>query len=354
MAKPVVLYGICGEGFGHSVRAKSLIERLEDKAVVHVLSSHDGYDFFARLNYPRLHRIDGILFAKRGHSIDWPASAWRCANFIMRGKDHLSRVTGIWDTIRPDLALSDFEPLVPRIALRKGVPVLAIDNQAKLSKCKLLGLPAGLRFYQSIVAPLVDWLVPFQVPRVVSCFHPEFCLPARPVRAIIGPMLRNSITRLKPTDGGFALIYYQEEVGKDLLRVARIIGMRTIVFGGCGHSRDYPEFEFHPHGAGFEESLAACTILIGPAGNQLLGEARFLGKKTICIPIRGQHEQAINAFYMEKSGLGIALKNISRMESQLAEFLKIPGPSPKPSDGAQCVADLVHAMPPFGFDSSDP
>ena len=64
------------------------------------------------------------------------------------------------------------------------------------------------------------------------------------------------------------------------------------------------------------------------------------------------HEQAINAFYMEKSGLGIALKNISRMESQLAEFLKTPGPSPKPSDGAQCVADLVHAMPPFGCDSS--
>ena len=353
MTKPVVVYGVCGEGFGHSVRAKSLIERLEKTAVVHVLTSHNGYDFFEKRRYPRLHRIDGILFSKRGSSIDWPASVWRCANFIIRGNDHLARVTGIWETIRPDLALSDFEPLVPRIALRKGVPVLAIDNQAKLSKCRLLGLPAGLRFYQALVAPLIDWLVPSKVPRVVSCFHPEFCRPAGPVRAIIGPMLRNSITRLKPTDEGFALVYYKEEVGNDLLRIARVLGMRTVVFGGCGRSRDYPEFEFHPHGAGFEESLAACKILIGPAGNQLLGEARFHGKKTICMPIKGQHEQAINAFYMEKSGLGIALRSVSCLKRRLAGFLNSPVPTPKSSDGVKCVADMVNAMLPVGCDLSD-
>lgn len=352
MTKPVVVYGVCGEGFGHSVRAKSLIERLEKTAVVHVLTSHNGYEFFQKLGYPRLHRIGGILFSKRGASIDWPASAWRCANFIIRGNDHLARVAGIWETIRPNLALSDFEPLVPRIALRKGVPVLAIDNQAKLSKCQLLGLPGSLRFYQALVAPLIDWLVPSQVPRVVTCFHPEFCRPARPVRAIIGPMLRNSITRLKPTDEGFALVYYKEEVGADLLRIARILGMRTVVYGESTLSRNYPEFEFHPHGAGFEESLAACKVLIGPAGNQLLGEARFHGKKTICMPIRGQHEQAINAFYMEKSGLGIALRNVSCLKSRLAEFLESPVPSPMSFDGVECVADMVHAMLPVGCELS--
>lgn len=352
MTKPVVVYGVCGEGFGHSVRAKSLIEKLEKTAVVHVLTSHHGYQFFEKLKYPLLYKIGGILFSKRGPTIDWPVSASRCAQFIIRGKDHLARVKGIWEKIRPDFALSDFEPLVPRIAMGKGVPILAIDNQAKLSKCQLLGLPVGLKLYQSLVAPLVDWLVPSRVPRVVSCFHPEFCRPAKPVRAIIGPMLRNSITRLKPTDGGFALVYHKKEVGSDLLMIARILGMRTIVFGGLERSRDYPEFEFHPHGDGFEESLAACGILIGPAGNQLLGEARFLGKKTVCVPVRGQHEQAINAFYMEKSGLGIALRNVSCLKSRLAEFLKSPGPSPKSSDGVQSVSDMVHAMLPAGCDSS--
>ena len=341
MPSPVVIYGICGEGLGHAARAHALIERLEQDATVHVLTSGDAHDFFRNLGHPRLHRIPGIRFAKTGQSINWPVSVVRCFNFVLSGQGHLARVAELWETIRPDLAVTDFEPLVPRIALRKRVPVLGIDNQSKISHCVLRDLPVWLRYYQLICSGLIDWLVPRQVPRVVSCFHPEFCRPHKPVRAVVGPLLRNSITSMRPTNDGFTLVYYKDVVGECLLRAAECLGTRTVVYGGCEHAHRWPAFEFHPHGAGFAKALAACSMLVCPAGNQLLGEAGYFGKKTLCIPQAGQYEQEINAFYMEKIGLGTALRNLAAPEREVLEFLKRPAPSPRPSAGVEAVAKLV-------------
>ncbi len=344
MTKPVLIYGICGEGLGHAARACALIERLERDATVHIVTSGDAFDFFDGLGCPRLHRVDGIRFVKQGQSINWVASLVRCMEFVANGKRHLRQAATIWDTIRPDLAVTDFEPLVPRIALRKKVPVLAIDNQGKISRCTLRGLPAGLRFYQAMISPLIEWMVPRTVPRVVSCFHPEFCHPKQKILAILGPLIREAISRLEPTDGGFTLVYYKEAVGERLLVAAKDLGMPTVVFGGQMQADHWPGFEFHPHGAGFAEALAGCSWLVCPAGNQLLGEARFLGKRTLCIPQRGQHEQSINAFYMEKIGLGAALRDTNRFEGNPNGLTHSGAPIPSRCNDVDKAAQMVLSL----------
>lgn len=341
LSKPVVVYGICGEGLGHATRASALIERLERDAVVHILTSGDAFDFFTDLGHPHLHKVGGMRFVKTGSSIHWPASVAECFNFIAGGKRHLAQATSIWDSLRPDMAVTDFEPLIPRIALRKKVPVLAIDNQSKISHCHLKDLPVALRIYQAIVSPLMDQMVPRSVPRVVSCFHPEFCHPRKPLLAVSGPLIRGSITRLRPTDGGFTLVYYKEVVGQPLLLAAKALGLRTVVFGGMEHAQNWPGFEFRPHGSGFAEALAACSILVCPAGNQLLGEARFFGKKTLCIPQKRQFEQAINAFYMEKIGLGMVINDLSLLENLTGKIRDAPAPAPNPLNEVERVAQMI-------------
>lgn len=67
MPRPVVVYGICWEGLGHESRAHALIERLEEDATVHILTSGDDHDFFKKMSHPRLHRIPGITFVKKGN-----------------------------------------------------------------------------------------------------------------------------------------------------------------------------------------------------------------------------------------------------------------------------------------------
>ena len=341
MSKPVLIYGICGEGLGHAARAYALIERLERDAEVHIVTSGDAFDFFSGLGYPHLHLVGGIRFVKKGQSISWAASTLHCFKFVASGNTHLRQASAIWDAIRPDVAITDFEPLVPRIAQRNNTPVLAIDNQSKISHCQLKDLPRGLRIYQAIITPLIEWMVPRSIPRVVSCFHPEFCIPKKELRAVVGPLIRSAITSLQPTDQGFALVYYKEVVGERLLQAAKELKLPTIVFGGMHHAHRWPDFEFKPHGTGFAEALASCSILVCPAGNQLLGEARFFGKRTICFPQKGQYEQGINAFYMEKVGLGTAVWDPSDLGLDAVKRLSALAPAPTMCNEVEKVAQMI-------------
>lgn len=344
MSKPVLFYGICGEGLGHAARSAALMERLEPDFTVHVLTFGDAFHFFRDRGFPNIHHIPGLSFIKKGQKIDWVASILHMLDFVRNGQKHLSHVEKIWDAIRPDMAITDFEPLIPRVAIRNKVPVLAVDNQAKISRCKLRELPFFLRLYQAVFSMAIEWVVPRKTPRVVSCFHPEFCTPLKTVKAVAGPMLRSSVTRLNPTEGGFALVYYKDVVGDSLLGIAKILGIRTIVYGGCENATRWPEFEFRPHGGGFPEALAACSVLVCPAGNQLLGEAAYLGKKTICIPQRGQYEQSINGFYMGKIGLGVMVRNPTAPESEIEKLLTYPNPPRRLATGTEEVAKLVLQM----------
>src|SRR5690606_13403624 len=58
--------------------------------------------------------------------------------------------------------------------------------------------------------------------------------------------------------------------------------------------------------AGFLESLSACHAVLTTAGNQVLGEAAWLGKPVLALPETGVLEQALNARALEAGGCGMA------------------------------------------------
>lgn len=80
----------------------------------------------------------------------------------------------------------------------------------------------------------------------------------------------------------------------------------------------------------------------------MLGEAATLGKKVLCLPQKGQREQAINAFYVERMGLGIRLEETQdgyRMDpDRIQAFTTMPAPAPLPSSAAKIAAGLVRQI----------
>jgi uncharacterized protein (TIGR00661 family) len=54
----------------------------------------------------------------------------------------------------------------------------------------------------------------------------------------------------------------------------------------------------------FVDDLAGCAALVSAAGNQLLGEALYLGKPVFAIPEELHHEQQINACFLKQMGAG--------------------------------------------------
>lgn len=56
--------------------------------------------------------------------------------------------------------------------------------------------------------------------------------------------------------------------------------------------------------ADFATDLASSRGVVALAGHQLISEARHFGKPLLVVPLPNQHEQAINAHYVRREGVG--------------------------------------------------
>ena len=55
---------------------------------------------------------------------------------------------------------------------------------------------------------------------------------------------------------------------------------------------------------GFVDDLQSARGVLAGGGFSLMGEAVYLGKPMLTVPLEGQFEQTLNALYLEKCGFG--------------------------------------------------
>ena len=63
---------------------------------------------------------------------------------------------------------------------------------------------------------------------------------------------------------------------------------------------------------GFVDDLASARAVIAGGGFSLMGEAVYLHKPMLSVPLAGQFEQVLNARYLEKLGYGLVRETIAR------------------------------------------
>lgn len=76
----------------------------------------------------------------------------------------------------------------------------------------------------------------------------------------------------------------------------------------------------------FNKSLINCTGIITGGGFETPAEALYLGKKLMCIPIRGQYEQLCNAAAVEKFNVPIINKINTGFDKEVMQWLEAPNP----------------------------
>jgi uncharacterized protein (TIGR00661 family) len=116
--------------------------------------------------------------------------------------------------------------------------------------------------------------------------------------------------KAKAVRGEHVLVYQTSESYSALLpmleQMASQSGTPFVVYGlgkdevlGGGKVRLRPFSE-----TGFVDDLATARAVIAGGGFSLMGEAVYLGKPMLSVPIRRQFEQILNALYLEKLGYG--------------------------------------------------
>lgn len=334
-----ILYGVCGDGYGHATRAHSigagLLERGHD---VHFVSSLHNTAYLAE-HFPG--RVDDIFGLKisftQGEAVAIPTilqnfrRGWRelgPSNQLLRRlfREHA-----------PDLVVSDFEPLTAFWARRLGVPFISVDNVHTLTHCALEHPPGYLRDRASAYLVIRLFYTGAKKYLITTFFR-------TPIRhhptKLIDPVLRPAVYRRKPTNEGFLLAYKggngEHEPMRRVLADYERMPIRAYGFGTTGVS-GRATFKA-PSTEGFLDDLASCAGVVATGGHSLVCECFHFEKPMFLIPLVRQYEQRVNAAHMKRQGVGtyadrLDASGMDAFVDRLEEYRKAIAAYPKASLG---------------------
>ena len=321
-----ILYSTCGEGRGHATRVRAVIEALRDEHEFAVLASGDAFSLLAPIyagSRVRVHRIAGLRFHYRADGrLALGKTARAAGGYLHRFSSLLSVVDSFVDREQPDLVITDFEPALPRVARRRGIPFVSIDHQHFLVAYDLSGLPLRLRWHASIMGAGVRLWHQGAMRTLISSFYfPPLRRRHQGAVQQVGVLLRPEVLEAPRRDGTHLVAYCRRFAGRRVLEALACTGREVRVYGlGAAPSSGHLSFhEVHP--VRFVEDLASCAALISTAGNQLVGEALALGKPVFVMPEARNYEQYINAHFVRQAGVGDWVDMERVTASHLRRFL---------------------------------
>ncbi len=323
-----ILYGVVGEGMGHAMRSRVVIDHLTAGHDVQVVVSGRAHDYLKARESDRLgvNRIWGLTIVYEDNEVQ---------NFRTVLHNVAGAVTGGWprnvrayfdlaEQFRPDVVVSDFESWSYLFARTHGIPVISLDNMQILSRCAVP--PAAVQGHE-LDYQLARALVRAKLP---GCFHylvtTFFQLPVRkPRTSLHPPVIRPEILRAPPETGEHLLVYQTSESNAGLPALLARCGRECRVYG---FRRDLKQelvegnLRFRPFSERtFVEDLRSARAVIANGGFTTLSEAVYLHKPLLASPVRKQFEQVLNARVLEAEGYGLAVEG-ELSGPRLHEFLE--------------------------------
>jgi len=297
-----ILYGVNGEGAGHSTRAREVIRHLERRGHrVHVASFDRGLrnlsdDFDVT-------EIDGLRLAYVHNRVRYGRTILRNLREVpqaTRSIRKLDRAAGNW---KLDLVITDYEPVTCQLGHKLGLPVIAIDNQHLLTDTEIT-YPRECR-REAAAAKLVTRLMTphAEAYLVTTFFRPEIKKKKSHKTFLFPPILRKEVLEAQVSTGPYVLVYVTS-VTPELIALLKTVRQQFFCYGFGREGRD-ANIEFRKPGLdAFLTDLAGCSAVIANAGFSLISEALYLGKPYLAWPVKGQFEQVFNAYYVANEGYG--------------------------------------------------
>ena len=294
-----ILYGVNGEGSGHSTRAKEVLSHLADHGhSVRVASFDRGLanlrEYFSAIE------IYGFRFAYVNNRVRYRRTIARNLLTVPQAAKSLARLHELVDAEKIDLIITDFEPLTCHVGHKRRLPVISIDNQHCLTNAAV-SYPKKYR-RDAAAAKLVTRLM---TPRANAYLAISFF--TAPVRKrntfLFPPLLRREVLEATPREGEHVLVYVTSPAPA-LARLLRSVRCQFIAYGFGREGRDANIQYKTPSIDGFFSDLVSAKAIIANSGFSLVTEALHLGKPYLAVPVRHQFEQIFNAYWLEKSGYG--------------------------------------------------
>ena len=322
-----ILYGVVGEGMGHAMRSRVVIDHLALGHEVQVVVSGRAHEYLKARESDRLgvNKIWGLTFVYEDNEV---------RNFHTIFRNLRGAVTGGWprnvrayfelaEQFEPEVVVSDFESWSYLFAKSHRIPVISLDNIQVVSRCTHAPeILAGHEVDFQLAKALVKAKAPGCLHYLVTSFF--FPPPRKPRTSLHPPVLRPEILAARREEGEHLVVYQTSESNRELPELLRASGRECRIYG---FRRDLKEdlvdgpLRFRPFSEErFIEDLATSRAVVANGGFTLLSEAVYLHKPVLASPVRKQFEQIMNARYIEKEGYGLGAEELGR--ERLGEFLE--------------------------------
>lgn len=328
-----ILYGVVGEGMGHATRSRVVLDHLAAHHDIQVVVSGRAF------NYLEKWAADTVARAGRGPQVKriWGYSVVCENNEVDSFKTVLANVRGavsgwpenirayfeVADRFAPDVVISDFESWSYLFGKNRRIPVVSLDNIQMLNRCThapgiIEGHETDFRLAKAVIKPKVAGAFHYLIS---TFFYP----PVRKARTSLHPpILRPEILAARPEPGEHLLVYQTSTTNTALPEIlagsgreCRIYGLRRELTAEVveGNLRFRPFSE-----AGFIDDLRTARGVIASGGFTLMGEAVYLRRPMLAVPLGKQFEQLLNARYLQAEGYGLGVEELTAQ--RLDEFLQ--------------------------------
>ena len=302
-----ILYGVNGEGAGHSTRAKEVIAHLQQKGhAVHVVSFDRGLTNLRR-DF-EVTEIHGWRIAYVNNQVRYRRTIAKNLLGARKTAASVALLKQLCEGWQVDLVITDFEPLSCHEGHRRKVPVISIDNQHCMTNVDV-AFPREHRADAAATRMIVRMMVPRADAYLVTSFFNAKV--KRRNTFLFPPILRESVLRAKPNAGEHVLVYVTSPAPA-LAKLLAGIRCRFVAYGFGREGQDGNVLYKKPSLDGFLEDLIDAKAIVANAGFSLVTEALHLGKPYLAVPVEHQFEQVFNAYWLEKAGYGAYWEELNR------------------------------------------
>ena len=296
-----IVYGVSGEGSGHSSRARVVLTHLLERGHQVKVASYDRGLRNLSADFDVI-EVEGLHIATEDNRVSKVETFVENLKRLPEGMQRLRVLRReAFEEFEPDVVFTDFEPLSAYLAMHHDLPLVTIDNQHRMRYMRC-PRPEHLKAEARITETVIRAIAPRPDVSLITTFWFGEVLNQRSF--LFGPILRREVLALEPGDGEHVLVYLTKgfDAFLDLLRA--LPAERFLVYGS-GREGEDGNLAFRPFSReGFLQDLAGARAVVSTAGFTLLTEALHLGKPFLALPMRGQFEQELNALMLEDSGCG--------------------------------------------------
>lgn len=303
-----ILYGVVGEGMGHAMRSRVVLEYLLKQGhEVEIMVSGRAEQFLAK-RFKGVNRIHGLHIIYEENEVKLGSTVW---SNVLKGAAGLPQnIAAYFELIKdfsPELVIADFESWTYLYGKTHRLPVISIDNMQIINRCTHTPeVLEGLRGDFEVTRAFIKGKLPFCDHYLITTF---FYPPVRKERTtLVPPILRPEILSANVRPGEHLLVYQTGEGYTTLLDTLARSGLECRIYGmrrNITEEQTEGNLRFMPFSEPqFIDDMASARGVIAGGGFTTMGEAVYMRKPMLSVPIAHQFEQEMNARYLERMGYG--------------------------------------------------